>query len=119
MKVSWMAGFLAICTALILVLADANKPATQGDETAPRNLSLRDSRTSPTDLQLSGDVPGTIDYAGRYVAYNELLKLPQVTFTVTDDSNFPGKAEIKGVYLDEVLRIFGIPMRTPSSGLQL
>jgi hypothetical protein len=109
MKVSWMAGFLAICTALIVVLADANKPATQGGETAPRNLSLHDSRTSPTDLQLSGDVLGTIDYAGRYVAYDELLKLPQVTFTVTDDSNFPGKAEIKGVYLDEVLRTFGIP----------
>ena len=109
MKVSWMAGLLAICTALILVLADANKLATQGDETAPRKLSLHDSRTSPTDLQLSGDVPGTIDYAGRYVAYSELLKIPQVTFTVADDSNFPGKTEIKGVYLDEVLRAFGIP----------
>ncbi len=109
MKVSWTAGLLAICTALILVLADANKPATQGDETEPRKLSLHDSRTSPTDLQFSGDVPGTIDYAGRYVAYSELLKLPQVTFTVTDDSNFPGKTEIQGVYLDEVLHAFGIP----------
>jgi hypothetical protein len=109
MKVSWMAGLLAICTALILVLADANKPATQGDETAPRKLSLHDSRTSPTDLQFSGDVPGTIDYAGRYVAYSELLKLPQVTFTVTDDLNFPGKAEIKGVYLNELLSTLGIP----------
>jgi hypothetical protein len=109
MKVSWTAGLLAICTALILVLAGANKPATQGDEAAPRKLSLHDSRTSPTDLQLSGDVPGTIDYSGRYVAYSEMLKLPQVTFTVTDDANFPGKAEIQGVYLDEVLRAFGIP----------
>jgi hypothetical protein len=70
---------------------------------------LHDRRNSPTDLLLSGDVPGTSDYAGRYVAYSELLKLPQVTFTVTDDSNFPGKAEIKGVYLDELLRAFGIP----------
>lgn len=104
-----MAGLLAISTALILVLADANSPTTQGDETTPRKLSLHDSRTSATDLQLSGDVPGTIDYGGRYVAYSELLKLPQVTFTVTDDSNFPGKAEIQGVYLDEVLRAFGIP----------
>ena len=46
---------------------------------------------------------------GRYVAYSELLKLPQVTFTVTDDVNFPGKAEISGVYLSELMRMFNIP----------
>ena len=104
-----MAGLLAISSALILALVDAKKPATQGSETEPQRLSLHDSRTSPTDLLLSGDVPGTSDYAGRYVAYSELLKLPQVTFTVTDDSNFHGKAEIKGIYLEELLRAFGIP----------
>lgn len=109
MKVSWMAGLVAISSALILALVDAKKPAKQGSETEPQRLSLHDSRTSPTDLLLAGDVPGTSDYAGRYVAYSELLKLPQVTFTVTDDSNFHGKAEIKGIYLEELLRAFGIP----------
>jgi mono/diheme cytochrome c family protein len=109
MKFFWMAGLLAISSALILAMTDAKKPATQASEAVQEKLSLHDSRTSPTDLLLSGDVPGTSDYAGHYVAYSELLKLPQVTFTVTDDSNFPGKAEIKGVYLDELLRIFGIP----------
>jgi len=109
MKVSWTAGLLAFSTTLILVFTDTNKPATQGNESAPQKLVLHDSRTSPTDLELSGDVPGTSDYAGRYVTYSELLGLPQVTFTVTDDPNFPGKAEIKGIYLDELLRTLGIP----------
>ncbi|HZD51206.1 MAG TPA: hypothetical protein VE178_20875, partial [Silvibacterium sp.] len=64
---------------------------------------------SRTDLELSGDVPGSSAYAGRYVAYSDLLKLPQVTFTVTDDTNFPGKAQLGGIPLDELMQALQIP----------
>jgi hypothetical protein len=109
MKIVWMAGLFAITSALTFARLDAERPAPGQEDTAPQKLSLLDKRSLPTDLGLSGDVPGASSYAGRYVAYSELLKLPQVTFTVTDDVNFPGKAEISGVYLSELMRMFNIP----------
>jgi len=115
MKVLWMAGFVTITAALTFVLNEVEKPppgiamARQENQSALPALLMHDKRTSPTDLELSGDLPGSSAYAGRYLAYSELLKLPQVTFTVTDDLNFQGRAEIKGVYLDELLRVFNIP----------
>lgn len=109
MKIVWMAGLFAITSALTFARLDAEKPAPGQENTAPQKLPLLDKRSLPTDLGLSGDVPGASSYAGRYVAYSELLKLPRVTFTVTDDVNFPGKAEISGVYLSELMRAFNIP----------
>ena len=94
---------------MILAATRAEKPSAQENETPQHKLTLHDSRTSPTDLELSGDVPGGSDYAGRFVAYSELLKLPQVTFTVTDDSNFHGRAQIQGIYLEQLLGALDIP----------
>jgi len=108
MKVLWIGGLLAISSALMLVPARGKKPTGHENE-SPQKPMLHDARTSSNDLELTGDVPGAFAYAGHYLSYSELLKLPQVTVTVTDDSNFPGKAEITGVYLDEVLHVFGIP----------
>ncbi|HEX3470213.1 MAG TPA: cytochrome c [Silvibacterium sp.] len=102
-----MSGLLAITAVLTFVPADAKKPTE--NPAAPPKLLLQDKRNSPTDLKLSGDLSGAAVYAGRYLAYSELMKLPQVTFTVTDDANFPGKVEISGVYLDELMHALNIP----------
>lgn len=107
MKALWMAGLLGISSALMFAPTNAEKTAAQKNQ-MPKP-SLHDTRTSPTDLELFNDLPGSAPHAEHYVAYSELLKLPQVTFTVTDDLNFPGKVEIKGIYLDELLRILNIP----------
>jgi hypothetical protein len=114
MKVLWMASFVAIAAALTFEPREVEKPppgmamAVQENQAAPLKLAFHYKRMSENDLGLSGDLTGSSAYDEHYVAYVELLNLPQVTFTVTDDGNFPGKAEIKGVYLDELLRALDI-----------
>jgi mono/diheme cytochrome c family protein len=42
--------------------------------------------------------------ATRYVTRDDLLALPQVSFTVMDDPNFAGPTEVKGVQLEDLGR---------------
>ena len=72
---------------------------------------LSTERTSNSDLEITGmaaDIaPGTI----RYISYQQLLKLPQTTVTVTGDENFrelpQQKLTVTGVYLDVLERSLG------------
>lgn len=97
MKSVVVGGFLAIAAVLSFGFSGAT------------GISLSTKPVSAHDLKLSGELPGVPAGEVRYVAYQDLLKLPQVTFTVTDDPNFSGKTEISGIYLDELLRILAIP----------
>jgi hypothetical protein len=73
-------------------------------------INLLEKRQSPHDLKLSGDLPGLPANSVRFVSYEQLSQLPQVTFHVTDDFNFHGHpTEISGIYLDDLLRDLGIP----------
>jgi hypothetical protein len=54
------------------------------------------NRQAPTDLEV-----GT----GQFISYKDLLRLPQVSFTTSGDSNFPVPAHIGGVPLDELRRL--------------
>jgi hypothetical protein len=53
------------------------------------------SRQAPTDLEV-----GT----GQFISYQDLLRLPQVSFTTSGDDNFPVPAQVSGVPLDELRR---------------
>src|ERR1700759_343243 len=106
MKGHWIAGLLGIASALTIGLS---KPARQAQPPEVPNLPLHAERTSPSDLALSGDVPGSQAYSGMYVAHADLMKLPQVTSTVTDDANFPAKVELGGVSLLELMHTLHIP----------
>ncbi len=72
---------------------------------------LLSERSSNSDLEITGmaaDIaPGTV----RYISYQQLLKLPQTTVTVTGDENFrelpPQKLTVTGVYLDVLERSLG------------
>ena len=55
------------------------------------------NRQAPTDLEV-----GT----GQFISYQELLRFPQVSFTTSGDSNFPGPVRVSGVSLDELRRSF-------------
>ncbi len=59
---------------------------------------LHPSRQAPTDLEI-----GT----GQFISYQDLLRLPQVSFTTSDDSNFPVPARVSGVPLDQLKRALG------------
>jgi mono/diheme cytochrome c family protein len=72
---------------------------------------LLSERSSNSDLEITGmaaDIaPGTV----RYISYEQLLKLPQTTVTVTGDENFRAlpqqKLTVTGVYLDVLERSLG------------
>jgi hypothetical protein len=75
---------------------------------------LHVQRSSPDDLEVGGQLAGLPPGSTRYVRYEDLLKLPQETYTVSDDSNFPRKTVISGVALTTLARIFG---QSPESTL--
>ena len=64
------------------------------------------TRTSPLDLELGGDLVGLSAGAKRYVSRQDLLALPQVSFTVTDDLNFNGSTGLRGVELELLAKTF-------------
>lgn len=73
---------------------------------------LHSSRSSPLDLELGGEIACLPHGATRYVTREDLLALPQVTYTVTDDSNFKGATQVSGVALEELTRRLGAAPRS-------
>jgi mono/diheme cytochrome c family protein len=70
-------------------------------------IVLQEHRESELDLAVGGELPGVPRGATRYVSREELLKLPQVTYAVSDDQNFRGSVQINGVLLEELGRALG------------
>ena len=68
---------------------------------------LHAERTSAGDLGFGGELTGVLSGEPRYVRYEDLLRLPQETYTVTNDSNFQGTTEISGVALSTLAETFG------------
>ncbi len=72
-----------------------------------RRAILHAERITAGDLELGGERAGVPSGQARFVRYEELLRLPQETYTVTNDSNFQGKTEISGVALSTLAETFG------------
>ncbi|MGA9671353.1 MAG: c-type cytochrome [Terracidiphilus sp.] len=89
---------------LLILFAGAMLGAPFGSDS--KSL-LHVERSSPGDLEVVGDISGQSPDATRYVRYEDLLRLPQETYTVSDDSNLSGKTEISGVPLTVLARMFG------------
>ncbi|HEX4002507.1 MAG TPA: c-type cytochrome [Candidatus Acidoferrales bacterium] len=75
---------------------------------------LRASRSSPSDLEVGGDVAGLPAGSVRYMTREDLLALPQVSYTVTADPNFKGlgPTRVSGVSLAELAKRFAAPDAT-------
>jgi mono/diheme cytochrome c family protein len=67
-------------------------------------LQPRVQRTSPADLEIGGEIFGVAAGSSRYLTREDLRNLPQVTFTVSDDTNFKGGTQVRGVLLEDLLR---------------
>jgi len=89
---------------LLLMLAAAALTAVPA---ADSKAILRAERASPGDLEVGGELAGLPAGSTRYVRYEDLLRLPQETYTVSDDSNFHGKTEISGVALSKLAETLG------------
>jgi mono/diheme cytochrome c family protein len=72
------------------------------DSASGVRLILQKSRSSPMDLEVSGDLAGLPAGSVRYLSRAALLRLPQISATVTGDANFRGATSISGVSLEEL-----------------
>ena len=96
--------------AFLLLLAGA---ALAAPPAADSGSILHVERSSPGDLEVGGELRGLPPGSTRYIRYQDLLRLPQETYTVRDDSNFPGKTQIAGIALGALVRVFGRKLDDP------
>ena len=90
--------------ACVLVVAAMLLAAAPADD---RRALLHAVRSSAGDLELGGQLAAASPGQTRFVSYEDLLRLPQETYSVSDDSNFQGKTEISGVALSTLVETFG------------
>jgi mono/diheme cytochrome c family protein len=102
----------------IVFLLLANLPFGLVQPTRAQSLAtkLHNHRTSSLDLELAGDLANLPPNSTRYITREDLLALPQVSFTVTNDPNFTGPTPISGVSLDDLVRQLSA---SPTSDLAL
>ncbi len=73
--------------------------------------------SSPSDLEVGGELAGLPRGSTRYVALDALLALPQTTYTVNDDPDLAaGATKISGVPLEELARVAGRGARSGHGG---
>jgi mono/diheme cytochrome c family protein len=89
-------------------------PARALPQTPASRLTLRTARSSPLDLELGGELTGLPPGTTRYIPREDLLALPQLTYTVNDDANFTSPTQISGVSLEMLTRHLGA---TPESDM--
>ena len=83
-------------------------PRAQVQSKTPASaLPLHTARSSPSDLELGGDLAGVPSGSTRYITRSNLLALPQVSYGVSDDPNFADLTQIRGVPLEELMRHLG------------
>ena len=70
-------------------------------------VPLHVDRASPSGLEVGGNLAGLPPGTTRYITRDQLLALPQQTYTVTGDPNFSGPTRISGVLLEELVRLLG------------
>jgi hypothetical protein len=63
--------------------------------------------SSAADLRVGGDLRHLPPGSTRLLRYKDLLRLPQETYTVSDDSNLALNTEIRGVPLETLARVVG------------
>lgn len=106
-------AFSSLLCAFPIFLVGANcrfagdyRQQPKSEATKPAEGIWHATRTSPLDLELGGDLVGLAAGAKRYVSRQDLLALPQVSYTVTDDLNFDGSTAVRGVELELLARTF-------------
>ena len=96
--------------AFLLLLAGAALAALPAEDSG---RILHVERSSPGDLEVGGELAGLPPGSTRYIRYEDLLRMPEETYTVSDDSNLSEKAQIGGVALGTLVRFFGRKLDDP------
>jgi mono/diheme cytochrome c family protein len=102
------AGLFLCACAMWIGTRGLGAEAQSGD--AGARIELHPKRGSPLDLEVTGEIAGVARGAVLYVTRDELLALPQVSYTVSDDSNFSKPEKIGGVLLEVLAKRLGAPV---------
>jgi cytochrome c2 len=70
---------------------------------------LHTSRTSPSDLEVSGDLAGVGPDETRFLAREDLLAVSQVMIIKPDDGNYTLPAHVKAAPLEDLMGALGVP----------
>jgi mono/diheme cytochrome c family protein len=104
-RISSVLWLVAICPLLVVLALAQSAPDRQQNASKNRlNSKLARKRSSPSDLEVSGDVAGLSAEAKRFIRREDLLLLPEVTFTASDDPNFSGAVRVRGIDLTVLAR---------------
>jgi mono/diheme cytochrome c family protein len=90
--------------AVLLILLS---PALFAQPRADSPDILHRQRSSPGDLEVAVELTHAPARSTRYIRYQDLLRMPQETYTVSDDSNLSAKTVIGGVALETLARLLG------------
>lgn len=72
-----------------------------------QRIVLHRSKHAASDLEIGGSLEGVPQGETRFVSYGELLQLPQVSYTVSDDPNFGKTVRIRGLPLEQLPALLG------------
>ncbi|MGA8309520.1 MAG: c-type cytochrome [Terriglobales bacterium] len=100
-------ALLAATVLLVPCIALNSGPAFGSANSPVLSPALRLKRSSSSDLEVGGEIAGLPSGTTRYLSREDLLALPQATYTVTDDPNFSGPTQVRGVLLEELIRYLG------------
>ena len=107
---SWIRR-LGCASVLLAVVGSARFEASANSQAGARSsptslprLKLHTTRSSPSDLELGGELAGLPTGSTRYISRDQLLALPQVSYKVADDANLKEPTQISGVSLEELTR---------------
>ena len=95
-------GFPTVLRALVLVAASSFPFPTHAFDDSLVERAHK-GRFAPTDLEIGGDLRSLPPGSTRYLSREDLLTLPQVSYTVNDDTNFTGPTQISGVLLEDLV----------------
>ena len=99
-------GNLRLLFVVLAIASPIDHPCAQSNLPSP-NVShprLHEKRDSARDLEVAGNLADVPPGATRYLRREDLLALPQVSYTINDDANFKGPTRVSGVSLEELAR---------------
>jgi mono/diheme cytochrome c family protein len=103
-------GLLRCCFLVLIVIpartqsSGTNAAPAPPSDAARHALTLRETRQSPLDLEIGGELAGLPRGTTRFLTREDLLALPQVDFMVIGDTNFADGTRIAGVRLEDLVK---------------
>jgi hypothetical protein len=98
---------LAATVLLVPCIALESTRNSRSVDSAHLPVPFHVERLSPSDLEVGGELAGLPPGTTRYITRDDLLTLPQASYTVTGDANFARPTQIRGVLLKELIRHVG------------